>query len=78
MTRRKQELLFPFTKLLVMSNKYVMASRGYIMIYQVAAAAAAAGIVFYVCMCLFLLFLLLRSRRGSTESIMQLRLVSIR
>lgn len=28
MTRRKQELLFPFTKLLVMSNKYVMASRG--------------------------------------------------
>lgn len=33
-----------------MSNKYVMASRGYIMIYQVAAAAAAAGIVFYVCM----------------------------
>ncbi|CAF3517500.1 unnamed protein product [Fusarium graminearum] len=49
MTRRKQELLFPFTKLLVMSNKYVMASRGYIMIYQVAAAAAAAGIVFYVC-----------------------------
>ncbi|PTD07661.1 hypothetical protein FCULG_00007033 [Fusarium culmorum] len=45
----KRSSFLPPRSLKSCPTKYVMASRGYIMIYQVAAAAAAAGIVFYVC-----------------------------